>query len=162
MVCIIDFDGTFLKNDFFKEVFFKKIIDNPFYIIKHFIFNRRGILELKIELLKNHQINYPIHFLINQDVSNWILENRQFYKKLLLVSASPDFFVKKVLSDFNFFDEIHGSSTINLKGTNKLNFIKERWQDFDYMGDSNDDLPIFKNCNNAFKITSKGIINAKK
>lgn len=162
MVCVIDLDGTFLINDFFKEAFFKKIIENPFYIIKHFIIQRKDILTLKIELLSNHRINYSLNSLINQHVLQWLSENSHLYDKLLLVSASPDFFVKMILSDTHYFDEIHGSVDVNLKGIAKYNYIKERWGVFDYLGDSKDDEPIFKLCNRAFKITSKGVIDAKK
>lgn len=162
MVCVIDFDGTFLINDFFKEAFFKKTIENPFYIINHFFLKRKSVLDLKMDLLKNHKINYPIQFLTNKYVTQWLSDNRHNYDKILLVSASPDFFVKNILDEQKSFDEIHGSKIINLKGLNKLEFIKERWTEFDYMGDSKDDLIIFKHCKNAFRITPKGIINVKK
>ena len=98
MVCVIDFDGTFLINDFFKEAFFKKIIENPFYIINHFFFKRKSVLDLKMDLLKNHKINYPIQFLTNKYVTQWLSDNRHHYDKILLVSASPDFFVKNITS----------------------------------------------------------------
>jgi hypothetical protein len=162
MVCVIDFDGTFLVNDFFKEAFFKKIIENPFFIIKHFFIEKKGILALKVKLLSDCKVDYPLEILMNHLVINWISENRYLYDKILLVSASPDFFVKSILDKTSFFDEIHGSKDVNLKGISKFNYIKERWGDFDYLGNSNDDLPIFKYCNRAFIVSYKSIVYVSK
>jgi phosphoserine phosphatase len=160
MVGVIDFDGTFLKNDYFKELFFKKMLENPLFLLNHFLFKRKDLLSLKFELLKDLSPEYEIDLLINQHVKTWIKENRKQYTKLVLVSASPDFFVKKILSKITYFDEIHGSADINLKGLQKLHFIQENFgNEFDYLGDSNADVPIFKHCRNAFKITHKGIIH---
>jgi phosphoserine phosphatase len=160
MIGVIDFDGTFLKNDYFKELFFKKMLENPLFLLNHFLIKRKDLLSLKFELLKDLSPEYEIDFLINQEVKTWIEEHRKQYTKLVLVSASPDFFIKKILSQVTYFDEIHGSADINLKGRKKLQFIQDNYgSEFDYLGDSNADIPIFKNCKNAFKITQKGIIH---
>jgi hypothetical protein len=157
--CIIDFDGTFLKNDFFEEIFFKTLILNPMYLIIHFFIKRKGILELKNNLLKNYFIHYDINFLINKIVLQWINDNKSTYKKLILVSATPDFFVKRILKNISCFDEIYGSINTNLKGDEKLNFIINNLNNsFDYVGNSKDDIPIFKKASIALKITNKGLI----
>lgn len=162
MICIVDFDGTFMKNDFFKERFFKKLLENPIFLIKHFLVKRRSLLELKIELLSEFSIEYDINFLINPLVLNWINENKRKYNQVVLVSASPDLFLKNTLRSIKIFDEIHGSVDVNLKGRYKLEFIQKKWGDsFDYIGDSNDDIPIFEASKYAFKITKRGIINVK-
>ncbi len=163
MICIIDFDKTLFKNDFFKEAFVKKLIENPLKLFKHFIIERKDILTLKNELLAQITIQYSSEILINPTVKNWIIENRNNYDKMVVVSASPDFFIKQVLKDIDFIDEIHGSTTKNLKGENKLEYINNLWGDnFDYLGDSNSDIPIFKGAKNGFKITRKGLIHVKK
>jgi predicted mannosyl-3-phosphoglycerate phosphatase (HAD superfamily) len=49
-----------------------------------------------------------------------------------------------------------------LKGVEKLKFIQEKWgSNFIYIGDSNDDIPIFKIAKDAFKIINIKIINVK-
>ena len=162
MVCIVDFDGTFFRNDFFKEVFFKKLIDHPFYILKHFFIYKKSLLELKCTLLSTINPKYPIEFLINPIVLSWINENKFSYSKIILVSASPDLFIKKILKDVNCFDEIHGSVNVNLKGVDKLEFIISNWGSvFDYVGDSRADYPIFSKSRKGFKITSKGLFNVQ-
>jgi phosphoserine phosphatase len=158
MVCVIDFDGTLLKNDFFKESFFIQLIENPFYFIQHFLIKKASFLALKHQLLKNRLINYSIDHLINPLVLAWIQENRSLYKEIVIVSASPDFFVKALLSELQIFDGIYGSEAINLKGPNKLAFIKEKWGNaFHYMGDAQADQPIFLAAQQAYKVSAKGI-----
>jgi len=161
MVCIVDFDKTFLVNDYFKESFYKKLLENPFYILWHFI--RRGsILDLKNILLRDLEIQYPIEQLINPIINEWISKNRKNYDKLLLVSASPDFFVKKIISPLCIFDEIHGSIDINLKGRKKLQFIQNRYEnEFCYLGDSKDDYIIFKYAKESYLISKNKLLSIK-
>ena len=163
MVCIIDFDKTLLKNDFFKEIFYRTLLQNPFKLINHFLIKRRSILALKNELLLNFNLHYPIHLLLNPIIINWINENKSNYEKIIIVSASPNFFVKDVLKNLDFINEMHGSTNINLKGKNKLDYINSKWgSNFDYLGDSRSDNIIFKNAKNGFLIKGNEIIYVKK
>ena len=163
MVCIIDFDKTLLKNDFFKEIFYRTLLQNPFKLINHFLIKRSSILELKKELLLNFKINYPVQLLLNPIIIHWINENKAHYEKIIIVSASPDFFVKEVLKQLDFINEIYGSTSINLKGKNKLDYIIEKWgNNFDYLGDSKSDNIIFKSARNGFLVTSNKLIHVKK
>ena len=163
MVCIIDFDKTLLKNDFFKEIFYRTLLQNPFKLINHFLIKRSSILDLKNELLLNFKINYPVQLLLNPIIINWINENKAHYEKIIIVSASPDFFVKEVLKHLDFINEMHGSTSINLKGKNKLDYIMSKWgNNFDYLGDSKSDNVIFKSARNGFLITRNELIHVKK
>ena len=58
---------------------------------------------------------------------------------------------------------MHGSTNINLKGKNKLDYINSKWgSNFDYLGDSRSDNIIFKNAKNGFLIKGNEIIYVKK
>ncbi len=163
MICIIDFDKTLLKNDFFKEIFYRTLLQNPFKLINHFLVKRGSILHLKNELLLNFKLEYPIQLLLNPIIIHWINEQKAHYEKIIIVSASPDFFVKEILKHLDFIDEMHGSTSINLKGKNKLDFIIGKWgNNFDYLGDSQSDNIIFKSARNGFLITKNKLIHVKK
>jgi len=163
LVCIIDFDKTLLKNDFFKEIFYRTLLQNPFKLINHFLIKRSSILDLKNELLLNFKLDYPVQILLNLIIINWINKNKAHYEKIIIVSASPDFFIKDVLKNLDFIDEMHGSTSINLKGKNKLDYIIGKWgNDFDYLGDSTSDNIIFKSARNGFLITRNKLIHVKK
>jgi hypothetical protein len=58
---------------------------------------------------------------------------------------------------------MHGSTSINLKGQNKLDYIMSKWgSNFDYLGDSKSDNIIFKSARNGFLITRNELIHVKK
>jgi hypothetical protein len=162
MICIVDFDGTLFKNDFFLEVFFKTMVERPFYLFKLCVSKKFKLIDIKIALLSDLKINYDVSFLINTVVTNWIEDNKNKFTNIYLVSASPDFFIKSILKNQQIFDDIFGSVEINLKGVEKLKFIQEKWgSNFTYIGDSKDDIPIFKIAKDAFKIINNKIINVK-
>ena len=162
MICVIDFDGTLFKNDFFLEVFFKSLLERPFYLLNLFFIKKFNLLEIKLVLLSNHQIDYDINFLMSPIVLNWIKDNKSSFTNIYLVSASPDFFIKYILKNQELFDDIFGSIQINLKGIEKLKFIQQKWgSNFTYIGDSNDDIPIFKVAKEAYKIINNKIVNVK-
>jgi hypothetical protein len=162
MICIIDFDGTFFKNDFFLEIFYKTFLNRPIYFIK-LIFNKKfNKIDIKKDLLISHNINYDVDFLINNVVLKWIIENKNKYTHFYLVSATPIIFLHKILKNQTIFDEIFGSDEINLAGHAKLNFILNKWgPDFTYVGNSNADIPLFISSREAFKFTKNKIINVK-
>ena len=139
------------------------LLKNPFYIAVHFLLEKGNLLALKVKLLNNHKKKYDLHLLINPEVEKWIRTNRSNYNKIVLISASPDFFVKELLSPLSLFDAIHGSTDCNLKGIRKLDFINNHYgKVFDYLGDSVADIPVFKGARNAYKVTAKKIVLLEK
>ena len=161
MYLICDFDGTLIRNDFFEEKFYKCLIEQPWLIIKHGL-KQNGLLNLKHHLLDEFSPEYDTGFLFNHGVIQWINNNRGDYKKVLLISASPDPFVRRIVEPLNIFDSIHGSINSNLRKYQKLQFIKESGLlPFSYIGDSEDDSPVFDASLQAYKIVSDGIRKLK-
>jgi phosphoserine phosphatase len=160
MVCIVDFDGTYFRNDYFKECFYRKLLKNPFSIFRHFLWKRKSLLALKYLLLEELELDYDPFELVNSTVSDWVLANKSNYDQVVLVSATPQFFLEKILVKNELFDSIYGSTSVNLKGKNKLNFILEKFGSaFDYIGDSSDDTVIFRHAKNAFKVKFNRLYN---
>lgn len=140
------------------ESFCIQVLKNPFYIISHFFLEKGDLVGLKVKLLKNHKKAYDLRLLINPMVEDWIRANRDNYSKVILVSASPDSFVKELITPLSLFDAIHGSTDVNLKGIRKVDFIKHHYGEvFDYIGDAVADLPVFNKARQAFKVTTKKI-----
>lgn len=161
MYLICDFDGTFVKNDFFEERFFKFFLEQPWTIVRYGL-QSGGWLRLKHRLLDNYSPEYDLEFILNHELIGWIKENRTDYKETLLVSGSPDSFIKRIIGPMAVFDRIHGSLTDNLTGQGKLRFIQDSgYLPFSYIGDSAADLPIFNASSKAYQITSVGIKKIK-
>jgi phosphoserine phosphatase len=142
MYIICDFDKTFLRNDFFAERFFKQALENPFFVINCFI--RGGLLNLKKKMLRDFTPGYPIDFLINPYVLAELKKLKDGNNTLVLISASPQEFVERLITPLGIFDHIYGSSDVNLKGRNKLNYIQQKnMLPFFYFGDAKADNCIF-------------------
>lgn len=149
-------DGTLLRNDFFMESFCASILTNPLELLTGL--QKKGLVKLKTKLLAKRQINYNIDFLLNQYVIDWLTNNRNKYSKAIVVTASPQSFARKILSDSNFIDEIYGSTDINLKAKKKLDFIiKNFGPEFIYIGDSKADNCLFKKAKIALKVNKEGL-----
>ncbi len=161
MYLICDFDGTIIKNDFFEEQYFKLLLEQPWLIVHH-CFQNNGLLRLKHRLLDDYSPEYNLDFIFNQNLINWIKENSKNYHETLLISASPDSFVKRIAEPMAIFDKIYGSLNNNLKGIKKLQFIKESGLfPFSYIGDSSADSPIFDAAINAYLVTYNEIKKLK-
>ncbi len=149
MVLVVDLDGTYLRNDFFAEQFYKKLFENPFFVGYHLATG--GILKTKSALLDKLVIEYPINQLINHEIETFIRANRRNYERVVIVSATPDFFVKRILAADKNFDAVYGSVDVNLKGEKKLDFIRTHFgEDFHYIGNSSSDIPILKAAKKGF------------
>ena len=152
-VLVVDFDGCYVKNDYFAERLFKKSIENPLIVLGYLLDKKQNWLDLKKELLENLEISYPLTQLVNEAVREFIHNNRKNYSQVVLVSASPDAFVKRIAAGQNMFDEIHGSTNTNLKAGEKLSFIRDRYgNNFHYIGNSADDDVILAAAMKGFKV----------
>ena len=103
MLIAISFGYVFYKT-YTKEISF--MVALPFMLNLVFKTNL-NILEIKIALLSNYQINYDVNYLMSPIVLNWIENNKNRFTHIYLVSASPDFFIKKVLKNQQLFDDIY-------------------------------------------------------
>jgi phosphoserine phosphatase len=160
MVCIVDFDGTYFRNDYFMECFYRKLLKNPIFIFRHFLWERKSILSLKYLLLQELELDYDTSELVNPTVSDWLLANKSKFDQVVLVSATPQFFLDKIFVNNELFDSIYGSTSVNLNAETKLNFILEKFgSDFYYIGDSLDDNVIFRHAKNGLKVKFNRLYN---
>ena len=161
MHLIVDMDGTFLKNDFFQEIFVQQVLNKPLQTLKEIILSK-SLTQFKNNLLNSQEIETEIiQFMVNSNVENWIDDNRDRFKSINIVTASPEIFARKLLSKYNFTN-IYGSTNINLKSKNKLIFIINKFgEEFCYIGDSVHDEIIFKHSKEAYKIKKFNIIKIK-
>ena len=150
----------FLKNDFFMEAFCASLVTNPLELSTGF--QKNGLVKLKTKLLSKRQIDYTLDSLLNKHVVAWLSENKDKYTKVVLVTASPQSFARKILSDNTIFDEIYGSTDVNLKSKNKLAFIIDKFGDeFIYIGDSKADNCLFEKARIALKVNKQGLSYVK-
>ena len=160
---IIDLDGTFSKSDTLAEsiiLFISKNIFNIFLIMKWLL---KGKIYLKNQLIKQVQIN-PEDIPYNKDVQSFVLNERKKRNKIVLCSGSHKDQVKLIFEYFDYFDDYYGSNKdVNLVGKNKSNFLVENYgkNNFDYIGNSVDDLDVWKESRNIYLVNVSNRLKRK-
>ena len=148
----VDLDGTLIKEDLSHEAFlffFKTKPIHCFYYLFIFLFLGRPYLKAKIsqnfivDLSKLNKNHHCIKYI--QEAKN---NNRAVY----LISGSHQLLVNQINNQLNLFDNAFGThKNFNMIGKNKIKFINQKLKifDFDYIGNSKQDLPIWKHTQKA-------------
>jgi len=159
----VDLDGTLIKADMMFDSIALLIKKNPLYMFIIPFWLMKGKLYLKEQLLKNVKQdinNVPI----NQEVVDYIINEKKNGRNIILVTASMQFYADEFKEKFYFLDEAIGTKEgVNLVGTAKAEYLKNRFGDkgFDYIGDSRKDLFVWKYAANALIVGNNNEIIAK-
>ena len=167
-ILFVDLDGTLIKEDLSDMAFFHSLKNYPFKTLFYlFIFLFKGKSYLKEKISKNFII--PLADLtFNKAALDYIREVKNRHRVVYLISGSHQKLVDQMDKFFNIFFESFGTKdNFNMVGKNKVKFIKENLNihDFDYLGNSKKDLPIWEYTQNIIYTNSsnnlKKIINSK-
>ena len=165
-ILFVDLDGTLIKEDLSNIAFlhsFKKYpIKTLFYL---FVCLFKGKPYLKDKISKNFDIPFErLNF--NKAAFDYIREVKNRHRVVYLISGSHQILVDQMGNYLNIFFESFGTKDdFNMVGINKVRFIKENLKinDFDYIGNSHKDLPIWKYTNRAlYTNASQGLIKTIK
>ncbi len=144
-VLCVDLDGTFFKVDTLHESLLKLFKEKPWQFVlavfkvftgksqfKNFISSH---VDLKMDLIP-----------INEEVLDYINQNRKHYQGIYLVTGANQKIANSVVQNYShIFKEGFGSNeNVNLTGTKKGNFLKEKFGAFDYIGDSKVDFKVWE------------------
>ena len=148
-ILFVDLDGTLIKEDLSHLAFLHSLNRSPiktlFYL---FFFLFRGKPYLKNKISKN--FNVPFDTLtFNKAALDHVREVKNRHRIVYLISGSHQMLVDQMDKYLNIFFESFGTKdNFNMVGINKVHFIKENLKvhDFDYLGNSKKDLPIWKYC----------------
>lgn len=155
-ILVVDLDGTLIRSDMLQETFWSAFSLDwkvPFKALAALL---SGKAQLKEYL--NRTSDVEVNTLpYNKSVINYIKQFRQKGGRSALVTASNHVAGKKISNHLGFFDEVYGStSTLNLKGKNKADFLNSRFglKNFNYIGNSYADIPVWKNADKAITINA--------
>jgi 4-hydroxybenzoate polyprenyltransferase len=153
----VDLDGTLIKTDLLLEsllAFAKQRRWGIFLILWWWL---RGRSFLKRQLAAN--VKLPLEMLpYRRDVLDFVDGERQSGRQILLVTAADQGMAEKLSSHLGLFDAVYGSDgVVNLKGQAKAGFLAGMLGkgNFDYIGDSNADLPVWSVARAAYVVGSE-------
>lgn len=160
---VVDLDGTLINIDLLYTGFISLIKKNllfivisPFWLLKGRAYFKKKIFEIidiKPELLP-----------YNSDLLHFLIEQHKNGRKLILATASPLKVAMKISRYLKIFDEIYGTEgNTNLRRNNKLDLLIKCCgeRNFDYIGNSNDDLIIFASARYSYLVNPKKSLERK-
>jgi 4-hydroxybenzoate polyprenyltransferase/phosphoserine phosphatase len=147
----VDLDGTLVETDTLWESLLRLLRERPLDVLLLPFWVARGKAALKRTIAERVRLD-PSTLPYREDLVAFLREERHAQRTLVLATAS-DILVARPISEFlGLFDHVLATDQVrNLSGQAKLQAIQERFGPaFDYVGDSNDDLPLFRACRKAY------------
>ncbi len=146
-ILFVDLDGTLIKEDLsdmaFLYCFKKKPLKLIIYLIV-FLFKGKSYFKEKI----SNSYIVPVEKLnFNKASLNYIRDVKNHHRVVYLISGSHQSLVNQIDEHLRIFFESFGSKiNFNMVGKNKIKFINEELKifEFDYLGNSKQDLPIWE------------------
>ncbi len=157
-ILVVDLDNTLINSDMMinsiKWLVYHKTLTVmliPIWLIK-------GKANVKQQLLKHIKFNV-VNLNYNQKVINYITKRKQLGDKIILATASNQYYADEVVKHLGLFDKAYGSDkNYNLSSKNKAYFLTKKYgkYNFDYAGDHMRDIPVWQVSNLCI------IVNANK
>jgi phosphoserine phosphatase len=146
-ILFVDLDGTLIKEDLSDLAFVNSLKTNPLMLIFYIIvFLFKGKSYLKEKISKNYIV--PIEKLnFNNAALDYIKDVKKRHRVVYLISGSHQLLVDQIDKHLRIFFESFGTNIdFNIVGENKVKFINNELKilEFDYLGNSKQDLPIWK------------------
>ncbi|MDR2365775.1 MAG: UbiA family prenyltransferase [Zoogloeaceae bacterium] len=149
---VIDLDGALLRSDLLVETSLLLLRDHPRQCLLPFGWLARGKALLKHKLAE--RVNLDVTVLpYDENVLAFIRKARTEGRRVVLATASHERLAGLVARHLGVFDEVLAShARLNLAGEAKRDALLARYGEkgFDYLGNSRDDLPVWRVARKAF------------
>ena len=146
-ILFVDLDGTLIKEDLSNVAFSHSLKNFTFKTLFYLlVFLFKGKPYLKNKISKNFTVPFN-NLTFNRAAFDFIRDVKNRYRAVYLISGSHQVLVDQIAKYLNiFFGSFGTRDNFNMVGSNKVKFIKENLKihDFDYLGNSHKDLPIWK------------------
>ncbi|MBW8635959.1 UbiA family prenyltransferase [Hoeflea sp. WL0058] len=156
----VDLDGTLVATDTLWESLLRLLLRNPFMIFSVIRWVLNGKATLKCEVSK-HVKTDPAQWPFRPEILEWLKAEKSRGRHILLVTGAPGQVANSVADHLGIFDGVfHTSEAINLTSLRKRDLLVEHFGEkgFDYLGDSNDDIPVFEAAHNVYLVRPHGSV----
>lgn len=146
----VDLDGTLVRSDLLFESAFALLRRNPAYLLMMLIWLLRGRAFLKREIAARVDINVST-LPYDKDVVTWLYQEAKS-RQVLLCTAADRRLAEAISDHVGVFEQVIASDGhANMAGSVKAKHLVARFGDkgFDYVGDSEADLAVWKHARMA-------------
>ncbi|WP_429646205.1 UbiA family prenyltransferase [Skermanella aerolata] len=154
-ICV-DLDGTLIRTDLLFESFLQLVRQGFFYLFLIPIWLLKGKAHLKAEIAR-HVVLDMNRMPVNEPLVDYLRQRREHGHRLYLFTAADGRLARQIAQRFDFFEAVYASDGItNLSGARKLASIRKHvGGDFIYAGDTEVDLPIWREARGAIVAGSR-------
>lgn len=159
----VDLDGTLIKSDWMLEAILAMVSNKPTSIFQIVLWLTKGRSNLKQHLAEAVIIDIA-SLPINREFFEFLKEEKNNARELILISASDQKAVTAVSDHYDLFDAAIGSDgTINLKSEAKLARIQKYVEGggFSYAGNSAADLAVWQGADEIIVVNAESSIAEK-
>lgn len=160
---VVDLDGTLIMTDLLHESLVLLLRNQPSALPKLLSRIVGGKARLKQYVAENVELT-PSTLPYNTALLNWLAEERERGRRLILCTASNMKYAEEVAAFLGIFDEVMSSDEhTNLGGMKKASVLCERFGvgGFDYVGNSRADLPIWECAGEAVVVNANKRVTSK-
>lgn len=150
----VDLDGTLVDTDMVYECFLQVVRRTPWLILWMPRWILRGKQIFKLELARRSRLNFA-SLPYNSQVLAYLRDHRDTHCSCILVTGTNELVAQGVADHLQLFDGVLASDRDrNLTGRTKARVLAERYgkQQFDYLGNSHVDGPVWANAYTAVSV----------
>ena len=145
----VDLDGTLVRSDTLLESLYILLRESPHYLFLLPLWLLKGRAHFK-EMISSRAEIEPDLLPIDKDFLSYLRRERAMGTRLILATAAHERIAKKVFDHIGLFESYLATKDgENLKGSKKLEKIKEQNPEFYYAGNHPVDLKIWKEAKGA-------------
>lgn len=152
----IDLDGTLLNSDLLWESIFTQVKRQPLTTFYWPRWLMAGKANFKAQLAKLADLDIET-LPYNQDFLAFLQKQKTMNRPLILVTATHRLLAEKIATHLGLFDRVLATDNDNnLSGENKARLLVELYGErgFDYAGNSNVDLAVWKHARHAIIVNA--------
>jgi 4-hydroxybenzoate polyprenyltransferase/phosphoserine phosphatase len=163
---VVDLDNTLIKTDLLHEAIISALKNSPYllFVALGSLFKGRAAFK---KALTCSVIPDARHLPFRDEVLDFLAKERAQGRKIILATASDHAWACQIADELGLFDDVLASDgEQNLKGETKLHVIRSYCQQhdyvcFDYVGDSDADIPIWRNARLSYLVAPSPVLLRK-
>lgn len=159
---VVDLDGTLIRSDLLIESGISYLKESPLKILKipHLVSQGKAVLKRELA----HDFKFDATTLpYVPEVLEFIREQKSTGREIVLATASDYALADEIANHLGLFDLVLATKdNFNLSAKNKADTLVNRYgeKEFDYMGNSMDDIDVWKVANKAIVVNpERGVLS---
>ncbi|WP_225410316.1 UbiA family prenyltransferase [Stigmatella hybrida] len=148
----VDLDGTLVRTDTLHESLLVLLKQNPLLLVLAAVWMLRGKAFFKAQVGRRVRLDAS-RLPYSEPLLAYLREERGRGRRLVLATAADQSIAHAVAAHLGLFSEVYASDgTVNLSGAHKLARLKQAHAEFDYAGDGEVDLTLWREARRALVV----------